>query len=753
MTSLPRAAQLGSRRRLGELLVSEGVLDDGQLAYALENQMVVDGRKERLGQTVVRLGFASEQAVARALATQLNLPYVEESDVVVDEQAAALVPAPLAERHRILPLAREDDTLVVACTDPTDVVALDDVRLASGLRRIRVVVATPSVLNNAIRQSYGFEGRATELLDAITVADAADEWEAEAQVDDGPVVRLAEGILAEALKIGASDVHIEPGSSQTVVRYRVDGVLKQVMTVPRSKSGALLSRLKLMAAMDIAERRRPQDGRAAFRSDGQAVDLRVSSLPSLHGETLVLRLLRKGTERLTIKAVGFTDDNLRTVLSAIERPQGLVLITGPTGSGKTSSLYGFLGHLAGDAHNIITLEDPVEYELAGVNQTQINDRIGFTFARALRTVLRQDPDIVMVGEIRDPETAELALQASLTGHLVLSTLHTNNAPAAVVRLRDLGIPNYLVASSLTMAIAQRLVRTVCTNCAVAVRPGERVLAALHLDARDVEGSTLLAGKGCNVCNGSGYRGRTGVFEILLVDGRVRELLVSGGTEASIRSAARLVGMRSLREDGLRLAKAGRTTLEEVLRVTPADDADSGACPVCAQQVEPEYTLCPWCGVHLRPDACAACEHPLQSGWRVCPRCGTQVPGADAGEPRHVLVVADPDPQTARTVLDLLDGEYDVRAVRSGTEVLDAIRTGRTDALLIGPDLEGMEVAQLVGQLRSRPEHPPVVLLSSGGQGPSELDQRRIGADHVLHKPLTREPLCALLTAVLDQRAA
>ncbi len=742
------------RRRLGELLLSEGVLDEAQLAYALENQLVVDGRKERLGQAVVRLGFVSEQAVARALAGQLNLAYLEEEDLAVDERAAALVPAPLAERHRILALTREDDTLVVACTDPTDVVALDDVRLASGLRRIRAVVSTPSVLNAAIRKAYGFEGRATELLDAITVDDGLDELETgEAQVDDGPVVRLAEGVLAEALKTGTSDVHIEPGPSETVVRYRIDGVLKQVMTVPRSKSGALMSRLKLMAAMDIAERRRPQDGRAAFRSQGQAVDLRVSSLPALHGEKIVIRLLRKGTERMTIADVGFTDENLQTVLSAIERPQGLVLITGPTGSGKTSSLYGFLGHLAGEAHNIITLEDPVEYELAGVNQSQINERIGFTFARALRTVLRQDPDIVMVGEVRDPETAELALQASLTGHLVFSTLHTNNAPAAVVRLRDLEIPSYLIASSLTMVIAQRLARTVCPTCAVPVRPSERVLSALHLDPRDLEGATLMAGKGCNACNSSGYRGRTGVFEILMIDSGVRELLVSGGSEANIRTAARLAGMHSLREDALRLAKAGRTTLDEVLRVTPSDEGDTGTCPVCFQHVELDFAQCPWCGVHLRPDACATCEQPLTTGWRVCPRCGTPVPGQQHAEGRPVLIVADPDPSVSAAIVSLVDGQYEVRAVETGVEALDAVQTGRADALLLDPALPGSDAANLVRQLRSVTGHLPVVLLSSDEHGPSELEQRRIGTDHVLRKPFTRDGLCALLNAALHERAA
>jgi len=614
------------RRRLGDLLLSDGLLDEAQLEHALGNRMVIEGRRERLGQTVVRLGMVSELMVGRALARQLGLPFAEEADLVVDDATAALLSPAIAERHRILPLRRDGDTLVVACSDPTDILALDDVRLSSRSRRVRAVVSTPTLLGAAIRRVYGFEGRATELLDAIS----ADEEQADddaAQPDDGPVVRLAEGILSEAIKTGASDVHIEPGPAGTVVRYRTDGVLHQVMTVPRGKAGALLSRLKLMSGMDIAERRRPQDGRAAFRGDGQKVDLRVSSLPSLHGEVIVIRLLRKGGERVSLPQIGFTERDLAAVLDAVERPQGLILITGPTGSGKTSTLYSFLEHLADEEHNIITLEDPVEYELGGINQTQINERIGFSFAKALRTVLRQDPDIVMVGEIRDPETAELALQASLTGHLVYSTLHTNNAPSAMIRLRDLDVPSYLVSSSLTLVMAQRLARRVCAACAEPSRPDDRLLAQLHLTARDLEGATPREGRGCSACLDSGYRGRHGVFEVLRIDAAVRELIAANASESSIRRAGRMAGMRTLREDGIRLALAGVTTLEEVLRVTPADVAEEGVCPVCAQEVDPEFTTCPWCATTLRPDACANCEHALQTGWSVCPQCATPVPGA------------------------------------------------------------------------------------------------------------------------------
>jgi type IV pilus assembly protein PilB len=432
---------------------------------------------------------------------------------------AAVIPAALAERTRALPLWREDDgTLVVACVDPTNIVSLDDVRLAAGARRIRAVVAPAGTIESALRKLYGFDQRANELIDAmdttVTAGDTvAQELEAELSVSDAPVIRLAEGIIADAVDTRASDIHVEPGHRETAVRYRIDGVLHQVMTVPRTASGPLISRLKLMSGMDIAERRRPQDGRGQFRSKHAAVDLRVSSLPSLYGETIVIRLLRKGAEQLQVSDVGFTPEQMAHVLGTVGRPQGLVLITGPTGAGKTSTLYAFLGHLAGEAHNLITIEDPIEYELGGVNQTQVNDRIGFTFSKALRTVLRQDPDIVMVGEIRDPETAELALQASLTGHLVFSTLHTNDAPSAVVRLRDLGIPPYLITSSLSLIISQRLARRVCSECARPTPPTERQMAQLHLSPRDVEHGRFVTGAGCQTCNHTGYKGRTGIFEI------------------------------------------------------------------------------------------------------------------------------------------------------------------------------------------------------------------------------------------------
>ncbi|HSK95678.1 MAG TPA: ATPase, T2SS/T4P/T4SS family [Euzebyales bacterium] len=624
-----RPSTLGSkRRRIGELLIAEGTITPPQLQQALEGRGQTAQGRERLGEAIIRMGFASEEDIARALARQLGYDYVTQR-LVADEAAVALVPASLAERHNVLPLRiSPDGTLLLAVADPTDVVAIDDVRLATSARGLRLVIAPWSVITRGREQAYNLDQRTSELIEQIDFIDEKAEDELRGS-DDAPVVRLAESIIHDAISMGASDIHVEPGQDTTAVRYRIDGVLQLVTTVPRQASPALLSRLKIMSNLDIAERRRPQDGRARVRSTSGIVDLRVSTLPSLFGETLVARLLRKDSQQLGLDQLGLTERHLELALSGIGRPQGMILMTGPTGSGKTSTLYAFLAHLAKSTHNIITLEDPIEYQLDGINQSQINAKIGFTFAAALRTVLRQDPDIVMVGEIRDPETAELALQAALTGHLVFSTLHTNDAPGAVTRLVDLGIPRYLLTSALTLVIAQRLLRRVCPRCAEPVRPADEQIATLNLPTTDLASSTYRRGRGCDHCDDTGYRGRMGTHEFMTTDGRVAEQLVSGGGTAALRRAALASGMRSLRDDALLKARQGLTTLDEVLRVTPHDVADEqDSCPTCGQHIEQEFDHCPWCAADLRAAQCRTCARELHFGWRVCPRCATPTGHSD-----------------------------------------------------------------------------------------------------------------------------
>jgi type II secretory ATPase GspE/PulE/Tfp pilus assembly ATPase PilB-like protein/ActR/RegA family two-component response regulator/RNA polymerase subunit RPABC4/transcription elongation factor Spt4 len=756
MTDVAPALQPArTRRRIGELLVDEGIIDHTQLQHALTEAQVVNGKKERLGHTIVRLNLATEVDIARALARQLHLDYFDGAVIPVNDTLAAQIPSQLAERNSLLPLRMEPDgTIVVICADPTNVVAFDDVRLASKARRVRPIVAPQSLLEAAIRKAYGFDQRAGELLDAIDdrrVEEGAADLDFTTGVEDAPVIRLAEGILGDAVEARASDIHVEPGREDTAVRYRIDGVLHNTMTVPRSATGALISRLKLMAGMDIAERRRPQDGRARFKSKAAEVDLRVSTLPSMHGETIVLRILRKGAEQLAISDVGFTPHQLQQVLNVIERPQGLVLITGPTGAGKTSTLYSFLGHLAGEKHNIITVEDPVEYELSEVNQTQVHERIDFTFAKALRTVLRQDPDIVMVGEIRDPETAELALQASLTGHLVFSTLHTNDAPSAVVRLRDLGIPSYLIASSLTMVIGQRLGRSVCSGCAEPDRPDDRTMAALHIGPKDLQAGNYRRGAGCPRCNHTGYLGRTGIFEILTVDSKVREQIASQSSESGLRTAARRSGMSTLREDAMDKAAAGLTSLEEVLRTTTTDLVDAGACPVCAQNVNDDFSLCPWCGVDLRPHSCAECLRHLEMGWKVCPSCGTPT-GNGAPKDRNakpVLMVVDADPSVRAAVAVMADADYKVIGAEDGRAALEAVHHTPPDAVLVAVDLPDMDGYNVTRELRARPVTAdlPVVLMTDAEGEDVAQQGLRAGADDHIVKPLDADDLLARLDVV------
>lgn len=561
------------KRPIGEWLVAEGLITRQQLEEALANRETIDGRRERIGESLERLGFVGPSDVSRVVAKQLGLQFVDASIPEPQEGAAQLIPEQLARRHNIVPLGSEGDgTLIVLTNDPTDIVAMDDVRLSAGARRLRAVVTPKRRILDALRRVYAGSGADSSLISELqesTKDNMVDEI-TEVVEDSAPVVRLAQQIIRDALNLGASDIHVEPSRTETRIRYRIDGVLREVMVVPHTVHPALVSRLKLTANMDIAERRRPQDGRATYKSQNEEVDLRVSTLPLMYGEKVVMRLLRKSAERLDLRDIGMTPEQYENVIDSIERPQGLCLITGPTGSGKTSTLYSFLGHLSDSEHNLITIEDPVEYELDGVNQTQVNARIGFTFASALRTVLRQDPDIVMVGEIRDQETAEMALQASLTGHMVFSTLHTNDAPGAITRLADIGIAEYLIASSLTLCVAQRLGRRICSDCTEPSRPTEKELKRVNLPQQVIDSANWRRGRGCSTCGQTGYKGRIAFLEILLVDKGLKDALMSGAGEQAIRMAAFKGGMKSLRQDAILKAINGVTTLEEAFRVTPAD---------------------------------------------------------------------------------------------------------------------------------------------------------------------------------------
>ncbi len=514
----------GGRRRLGEVLVAGGVLTRAQLEDALRAQKEETGRRRRLGEVITALGLADEVQMARALSDQLGLPFIDLGSLPVPDETLAVLPRNVALRHRAVPISLAHDVLTVAVADPTNVLALDDIRLATKLSQIRTAVATASDVQEAVNRYYGGAGAAGGMTDSFgslqdvegleAGEDADEEVEQVGDVDDAPVVRLVNAIMGEALHSRASDIHIEPQQRDVRVRFRIDGLLREVTIVPKAIQGPLISRVKILSGMDISERRKPQDGRGRIKLDRQEADTRVSSMPTMHGETVVIRLLRKEAEKAKgLAEVGMEEHDRVAFERALSQPQGLVLITGPTGSGKTSSLYAGLSWVIRPDINVVTLEDPVEYQMAGVNQVQINERVGLTFAGGLRTILRQDPDIVMVGEIRDPETASIAMQASMTGHLVLSTLHTNDAPSAVSRLIDMEVEPFLITSSLTLVVGQRLARVPCEKCSEPVEASPKTLELLGLEPEEVEHAELRMGPGCGFCSQTGYKGRLGLFEV------------------------------------------------------------------------------------------------------------------------------------------------------------------------------------------------------------------------------------------------
>jgi type IV pilus assembly protein PilB len=580
LSSLPQAAaqrdgaqpRAALRRRLGDVLLSRGTLTEAGLADALTAQRTTTGPRRRLGQIVVDRGLATERQVAEALGELLGLEVVDLSRRTIAPDIARLLPRPVAERSRMLVLGREGDSLLVASADPTNVVALDDVRLYTRAAELTVVIATETQVRDQLNRAWSLSEDSSHITDGVddTAGDAPEDYAESSSADDAPIVKLVSSVLVDAVRCQASDVHIEPQRDGLRVRYRVDGVLRDVMAVPRSATAAVVSRLKIVSGLDIAERRVPQDGRAKLAVDGRSIDARVSTLPSVHGEKVVIRLLTQSETIPNLDSIGLGPEDLATLLRAISAPQGLVLITGPTGSGKTNTLYAAINEILTPELNIVTLEDPVEIQVPGITQVQVHERAGMTFGRGLRAILRQDPDVVLVGEVRDRETAELALQASLTGHLVLTTLHTNSAPAALTRLVDMGVEPFMVASSLACVVAQRLVRRHCATCVAPDVPDPLVLEALGLGAADLVGATPQRGTGCSDCGGTGYRGRIGIFEVLEVDPRMRRLITQAPTEDMVADAAVAAGMSTLRSAAIAAALAGRTTFDEALRVSPRE---------------------------------------------------------------------------------------------------------------------------------------------------------------------------------------
>ncbi len=596
--------------RLGELLVKRSLITPEQLKKAGDEQKANGGRLES---TLVRMGFIKEDELLSFLSAQYRVPSIKISKIEINPNVIKLIPASIAKKDFVIPTNRVGPKLTLAMVDPSNIPVIDEIKFITGFH-VEPVVASETEIIDAIKKYYGgggdlagkgsvafkpldfnmeddkagpgpsIEGLSLD-EDVVNVEDfdalvhgAVDNVEVvEQQVDldtediQGPIIKIVNGILIKAIKLGASDIHFEPYERTLRVRYRIDGVLVRAMSLPLQIKNAVTSRLKIMAKLDIAERRLPQDGRIKLRlAKGKEMDFRVSSVPTLFGEKVVLRLLDKGALQLDMTKLGFEEWSLAELKAAIHKPVGMLLVTGPTGSGKTTTLYSALAELNKETENILTAEDPIEYNFMGINQVQMHEEIGLTFASTLRSFLRQDPDIIMVGEIRDFETAQIAIQAALTGHLVLSTVHTNDAPSTVTRLIDMGIEPFLISSAVILILAQRLVRKICSECKEQIKVHPQLLIDLGVAADEVKEFPVYKGKGCAICSGTGYKGRAGLYEVMTVKEEVKELILARASTTEIKKEAIRLGMKTLRQSGIYKIRNGLTSIEEVLRTTIDD---------------------------------------------------------------------------------------------------------------------------------------------------------------------------------------
>jgi len=561
--------------RLGELLVRENVISVGQLKKAQEEQRRSGGR---LGSSLVKLGMIEESELTSFLSKQYGVPAINLSEFEIDSEVINLVPRDVAEKHVLIPINRSGSTISVAMSDPSNIFAVDDIKFITGYN-VEVMVASEDAIKAAIERYYSTGPSYEDVMedfeeDEIEYGEEEEDQDVvdlERQSEEAPVVKLVNLILIDAIKKSASDIHIEPYEKEMRVRYRIDGVLYEVMKPPLRLKNAITSRIKIMSELDIAERRLPQDGRIKLKlGKGREMDFRVSVLPTLFGEKVVMRLLDKSSLQLDMTKLGFEAEPLKWFKDAIQSPYGMILVTGPTGSGKTTTLYSALSELNQSTVNISTAEDPVEYNLKGINQVQMHDEIGLNFAAALRSFLRQDPDIIMVGEIRDFETAEIAVKAALTGHLVLSTLHTNDAPSTISRLLNMGVEPFLVTASVVLILAQRLARRICPECKRPVKVPVQSLVDVGIPEQEAAGLTVYKGTGCRHCADTGYKGRVALYEVMPFWEPLKEMVLNGASTAEIKMEAIKLGMKSLRMAGLTKLREGVTTVEEVGRVTAKD---------------------------------------------------------------------------------------------------------------------------------------------------------------------------------------
>ncbi len=614
---------------LGSILVKGGYISHDQL-----NKATKEAEKgEFIGDAITRLGYTTESRIVEALQKHQNLSYLDLSEIPINTNIVKFLPRELCERNRLMPVKLDGKQLIVAMADPSDILKIDNISMLTGFKVVPVVAKSSAIVAR-LKAIYGEEPEAALIetvednadldpFEEIDVVIEDEEMEVNAQElisSSGvpPIIRIVNAIILEALRYKASDIHIEPKTKNTVIRYRIDGMLHTKIKVPSNLHAAVISRIKILSKMDISERRKPQDGRITMKTGTRIVDVRVSSMPTISGEKVVMRILDKGASLKQISELGMLEDDLQKLQILIKKPQGILISTGPTGSGKTTMLYSVLHEMLSSTKNYETIEDPVEYFLEEANQIYVREKVGLSFASVLRSTLRQDPDVILVGEIRDGETADVAFKAALTGHMVLTSLHTNNTVASITRLIDIGIKPYLIASAIEGIIAQRLVRKVCQSCKTEIAPDRRLLEILKLPENTFDRVSI--GKGCPQCNNTGYQGRIGVFEIFVMNEEFRELVSSNYRESEIRNLARAGGMRTLVEDGIEKVRRGITTLEELVRVIGPPTRYERPCEKCGRLIDLKFLFCPFCGV-FRQSLCHNCKSPLEEEWKSCPFCG------------------------------------------------------------------------------------------------------------------------------------
>jgi len=724
----------GGRKKLGECLMEAGLIDEKTLAKALEIQKV---RKKKIGQILIDMGVADDEEIAKALATQLMIPFLRLGKTEIPQEIISLVPAEVAENYLLIPVKRTEKGLLVAMVNPLDLYALDDVRFLTQMT-IDIAISSQGDILQAIERYYpkrdlerDFDSelgidRGIEVIPPVK--------KEEKDVDDlmklterPPVVRFTNALLADAIRLKASDIHIEPQRSAVIIRYRIDGIMREIMKTDKHVHASLVSRIKVISNMDISIRRKPQDGRSQVRFRDKSYDLRVSTIPTSYGEKVTIRILDQSRAGMRLEELGISDRALRDFMEVMSRPQGIILVTGPTGSGKSSTLYACLNRLNSPSVNIITVEDPVEFDISGINQVQINPQAGITFAAGLRSILRQDPDIVMVGEIRDTETASIAFQAGQTGHLVLSTLHTNDAPSAVTRLLDLGVEAFLISASLVAVVGQRLVRRMCQECKVPDPLSPQILKQLLPYIGTDKKATFWKGAGCEDCQYTGYSGRLGLFEILMVTPSLREIIAPKVSALTLRKAAEREGFQSMSMDGIRKALQGLTTIEEALRVAPPEAEESTRLPIVESPTLEE----------IEPEAPPP-EEPSTSVASVRPQ---------------KILVADDNEIMVKILRNILESEnYHVITAEDGLEALRLALQERPDLVvtdLLMPEMDGITlIKKLKSQLITR--YIPIMMLTAKDEVDSEVRGIDAGADDYLTKPVNPKRLLARVSRLLKR---